>query len=81
MENYSVEIFSIFFMMINLAICIIVPVLIILGTAFWIWTIVDAAQRKFAIENEKLLWILVIVFGQLVGAIVYYVAVMRKGSE
>lgn len=47
----------------------------ILLFAFWIWMIVDAAQRKFRNDVEKIIWIVVIVLGQWIGALVYYIVV------
>jgi hypothetical protein len=50
-------------------------VIAILGTAFWIWMIVDVARRKFKNENERIAWILVVVLAQLIGAVIYYFVV------
>jgi len=46
--------------------------------AFWIWMIVDCATRKFKNDTDKVVWILVILFASLIGAIIYYFAVKRK---
>jgi len=47
----------------------------ILLSAFWIWMIIDCAKRKFQKENEKVVWILVIVLLSVLGATIYYFAV------
>lgn len=47
----------------------------ILFFAFWIWMIVDASKRKFKNDVEKVIWIIVIVLGSWVGALVYLLAV------
>jgi len=44
----------------------------------WIWMIIDCAQRKFKEDNEKVVWILLLVFLGVIGAIVYYFVVKRK---
>ena len=44
----------------------------VLGTAFWIWMIVDCATKEKDEENTKLVWILVILFAHLIGAAIYY---------
>lgn len=44
----------------------------LLGTAFWIWMIVDCATNEPAQSNDKIVWILVIVFTHFVGAAIYY---------
>lgn len=53
-------------------------VMIIFGILFlilWIWMIVDCAKRKFRNDLEKIIWILVLVFMNWVGIIVYYIAI------
>lgn len=47
----------------------------ILFFAFWIWMIVDCAKRTFKNDIEKIIWLLVIVLGQWVGAIIYFIVV------
>lgn len=42
---------------------------------FWIWMVVDCAKRKFKNDTDKIVWILVIVFLNLVGAAIYYFVV------
>ena len=54
----------------------------ILGTAFWIWMLVDCATRKtFKNDSDKVVWIVVMVFLQALGAIIYYFVVKRKHSK
>ena len=43
--------------------------------AFWVWMLVDCAQRKFRKDWEKLAWILVIVFAAWFGAFVYFIVI------
>lgn len=52
--------------------------LVILSFVFWILMIVDCAKRKFKNENDRVVWILVIVLAQLIGAIIYYFVVKKK---
>ena len=35
----------------------------------WIWMIVDCVQRKFKSESDKIVWILVLLFLNLIGLI------------
>ena len=44
------------------------------GTAFWIWMIIDCATNEPDTNNEKLMWILIIVLTHLVGAAIYFFA-------
>jgi hypothetical protein len=48
--------------------------LILLGTIFWIWMLVDCAIKEKGTSNDKLVWILIILFTHLLGAILYYFA-------
>ena len=42
------------------------------GTIFWIWMLVDCASKEPSQGNDKLVWILVIVFTHLLGALLYF---------
>ena len=45
---------------------------------FWIVMLIDCAKRKFKLENDKIMWILIIIFLGWLGAIIYYFVVKRK---
>ena len=48
---------------------------------FWIKMIIDCAKRDFKAENEKVVWILVIVLLGFLGATVYYFAVKVQDKK
>lgn len=50
----------------------------ILALVFWIWMLVDAVTRKFDDNIEKLIWVVVIVFLNIIGALVYYFVVKAR---
>lgn len=54
------------------ALAILIGILVFL---FWIWMIIDAAKRSFRNDIEKIVWIVVIVLGSWVGALVYFLAI------
>lgn len=56
----------------------IIIVLGFLGTVFWIWILVDCIRRDF---KDKALWILIILLGSILGAIIYYFVVRGKNKE
>jgi len=68
---------------------IIVAVLLVLALialavwlfVFWILMIVDAAKRKNITDAEKVVWILVLIFLHILGAIIYYFAVKREKEK
>ena len=43
--------------------------------AFWVWMLVDCAGRKFKENVEKIVWLLVVVLGGWVGAVVYFIVI------
>ncbi|MBI3333931.1 PLDc N-terminal domain-containing protein [Candidatus Pacearchaeota archaeon] len=47
----------------------------ILLFAFWIWMIVDCAKRNFKNLTEKIIWLVVIVVGGWIGALVYFIVI------
>lgn len=53
----------------------------ILSVIFWILMIVDVSTRKFKNENDKIVWILVVVLAQVIGAIIYYFVIKRPDKH
>ncbi|MBZ5492757.1 MAG: PLD nuclease N-terminal domain-containing protein [Acidobacteriia bacterium] len=39
---------------------------------FWIWMIVECATKEPSQGNDKIVWIVIIVFAQVIGALIYY---------
>ena len=64
----------------------IVAFVILLALAlfvFWLWMLVDCLKRpdeKFAVGGSyaKLIWVLVILFAQIIGALLYYFLIKRS---
>lgn len=48
-------------------------------SAFWVWMLVDVIKRDFKDSNEKIIWVLVIIFTHLIGAVLYYL-IVKKGE-
>jgi len=48
---------------------------------FWILMIIDCATRKFKDNTDKVVWIIVIVFLHIIGAIIYYFVIKRKNKH
>jgi hypothetical protein len=49
----------------------ILPI-VLLATVFWIWMLVDCATKEPSQGNDKIIWILVIIFTHWIGALIYY---------
>jgi len=50
---------------------VFVPVVLLL-LAFWVWMLVDCATKEPSAGNDKVIWILVIIFTHWIGALIYY---------
>lgn len=40
--------------------------------AFWLWMLVDCATKEPSEGNDKIIWILIIVFTHWIGALIYF---------
>ena len=58
-------------------IALFIPLLCLAGFGFWLWMLIDCIQRKLS-DNDKTLWILILLFGNLIGAIIYFFMVKQK---
>lgn len=45
---------------------------LLLGTIFWIWMLIDCALHENGQSNDKLVWILIILFTHFLGALIYF---------
>ena len=45
----------------------------VLATLFWIWMLVDCATKESSEGKDKLVWIVIILFANLLGALIYFV--------
>jgi len=53
--------------------------IVILSFVFWIWMLIDCLTRKKF--EDKLVWVLVILFLHVIGAILYYFLVKKKNRR
>ena len=60
---------------------VIVPFLIIgIGSfIFWLWSLIDCIRREFDGNNDKLIWVLVIVLTGVLGSLIYVFAGRPRG--
>jgi len=47
---------------------------------FWIIALVDCVRRDFPGPNDKIVWVLVIVFAHFLGAVIYWFAGRPRGT-
>lgn len=51
--------------------CLLIPLMLAL-IGFWIWMLVDCAQNDSFQGNDKIVWILLLVFLGWIGALIYF---------
>lgn len=44
----------------------------IVATIFWVWMLIDAIQNEPSEGNDKLIWVLVLLFTHMIGALIYF---------
>jgi CDP-diglyceride synthetase len=55
-----------------------IVLVVILCIVFWFWMLIDCLQRKKF--EDRLIWVLVIIFLGLIGTILYYFLVKSKAK-
>ncbi len=53
----------------------------IFGTVLWIWMLVDVVKRDFKKEDEKIIWVLVVILTHWIGALIYYFTIKKKDKK
>jgi uncharacterized RDD family membrane protein YckC len=53
-------------------------VIVVLCFVFWIWMLVDAIKNPNLNSTEKVVWVLVVVFLHVLGALIYFLAGRKK---
>ena len=47
-------------------------VMIVGGTILWIWMLIDCATNEPSEGNDKIIWILIIIFTHWIGSLIYF---------
>ena len=50
----------------------------VLGTIFWIWMLIDCVTKESSEGNDRVVWVIIIIFTHLLGAIIYFFVRRRK---
>ncbi|MBI5159710.1 PLDc N-terminal domain-containing protein [Candidatus Micrarchaeota archaeon] len=58
-----------------------IAVFTLLMLIVWVLMLVDCIKRKFTNENDRLLWILIVVLAGFIGATIYYFLVKRPDKH
>tara|TARA_R110001592_G_scaffold18399_1_gene76382 strand:- start:932 stop:1159 length:228 start_codon:yes stop_codon:yes gene_type:complete len=51
---------------------ILIPAVILLAIALWVWALVDLSKSRFKSGKDNLLWLLIILFSPIIGSILYF---------
>lgn len=55
-------------------------IVFLLFAIFWVWMLVDAITRDFKKDLEKVVWVLLIIFTHVIGAVIYYLVVKMRAK-
>ena len=55
-------------------------IILALGSIFWLWMLVDAITNPALDGTEKIIWVLVVLFGHLLGALIYFLVARSRRS-
>lgn len=64
----------------GLVFLLIIGIVALAGFAFWLWMLIHALTNKGLSDGEKVAWVLVVFFGNLLGAIIYFFVGKPKGG-
>ena len=45
---------------------------VLLGMTFWVWMLIDCVTRESNEGNERIVWVLILLFTHVIGAAIYY---------
>lgn len=51
---------------------LLIVALVLGASVFWVFMIIECATKEAASGNDKLIWILVVIFTHWIGALIYY---------
>lgn len=50
------------------------------GGIIWIWALIDVIRRQFTNQNDKTLWLIIVILLGWIGGIIYLIAGRKKGT-
>ena len=60
------------------AIFLLIMIIFLLTSIFWVWMLVDCATNPRLQGTEKIVWILIVLFAHIVGALIYFFVARQK---
>jgi len=67
---------------VGLGIAWILFLLVFFGIGFfiWLWALIDVIRRQFPNQNDKTLWLIIVILLYWIGGVVYLIAGRKKGT-
>lgn len=57
---------------------LLVMTIVVASTVIWVIMLVDVVKRDFPNQNDKIVWVILLIFTQFLGAIIYYFLIKAK---
>jgi len=51
---------------------LVAGMVLLFGSIFWMWMLVDCATKESDLGNTKIVWLLIILFTHMIGALLYF---------
>jgi len=51
---------------------LVAGMVLLFGSIFWVWMLVDCATKESDLGNTKIVWLLIILFTHMIGALLYF---------
>lgn len=64
---------SVYGIILGYPINVLMAIIFALLFGFWLWVLVDCATKEPSQDNDKLVWVIIIVFTHFIGALLYYI--------
>jgi uncharacterized BrkB/YihY/UPF0761 family membrane protein len=74
------EVFG-FGIVLGIVFVLIIVALSIFVFVFWILMLIDCLKRRYKESSDKIVWVLVIIFAGIIGALIYYFIVKAKDKK
>ncbi len=62
----------------GIVLLLFIMIILLLTSIFWIWMLVDCATNPRLQGTEKIVWILIVLFAHVLGAIIYFFVARQK---
>lgn len=65
----------------GLLVLLLIAAVALAAFGFWLWMLIHAITNRGTKDGEKIAWVLVVFFGSLLGAIIYFFVARPKAAS